>query len=376
MYSSVNVAPNEPVIGAVMDRSIVELNRNDISLDALNKIVFSKIGISDYLAANTYGPGQLVWYNDKNGNLFLLRCIKENNTTPPNVQANDPLSDVFLNQSGWENQNRNLTILDYGILELLSANSAESIISHEDDASMHPYGKVSTDPDSPYSIEDKILKSSMSNLNYSTQKVFFPTLVKRLDSGDAVVTGYMRKFSNKIVEYDIILKLASRGIVDYTSVFDYSKTLSANTATFQLYAGLGAQSTNFQANSAYFATTSDMDMFAPEESNMQSRCGLLLQLKRNDYVNTYSADILFPDAFSDLNYMVFSNSVLSQAIGDSKTLVPSANDISWCNKTRKSITLLDITFPDSTKYGIDGYNATHGGLAANSFHCKVIGKIG
>ena len=125
-----------------------------------------------------------------------------------------------------------MTILDYGILELLSANSAESIISHEDNASMHPYGKVSIDPDSPYSIEDKILKSNMSNVNYSTQKVFFPTLVKRLDSGDAVVTGYMRKFSNKIVEYDIILKLASHGIVDYTSVFDYSKTLSANTATF------------------------------------------------------------------------------------------------------------------------------------------------
>ena len=54
-----------------------------------------------------------------------------------------------------------------------------------------------------------------------------------------------------------------------------------------------------------------MDIFAPEESTGQSRCGLLLQLKRNDYVNTYSADILFPDAFADLNYMVFSNSVLS-----------------------------------------------------------------
>lgn len=54
-------------------------------------------------------------------------------------------------------------------------------------------------------------------------------------------------------------------------------------------------------------------------------------------------------------------------------MVPSANDISWCDKTRKSITLLDITFPDSTKYGEAGYNAAHGGLVANSFHCKVIG---
>ena len=125
-----------------------------------------------------------------------------------------------------------MTILDYGILELLSANSSEAVIAHEDDISMHPYGKVSIDEDSPYSIDDKILKSDMSNLDYNSQKVFFPTLVKRLDGGNAIVTGYMRKFSNKIVEYDIILKLASNGIVDYTSIFDYSKTLSANTATF------------------------------------------------------------------------------------------------------------------------------------------------
>ena len=38
-------------------------------------------------------------------------------------------------------------------------------------------------------------------------------------------------------------------------------------------------------------------------------------------------------------------------------MVPSANDISYCDKTRQSITLLNITFPDSTKYGEDGYNA-------------------
>lgn len=125
-----------------------------------------------------------------------------------------------------------MTILDYGILELLSANSSEAVIAHEDDINMHPYGKVSIDEESPYSIDGKILKSDMSNLDYNSQKVFFPTLVKRLDGGDAIVTGYMRKFSNKIVEYDIILKLASKGVVDYTSIFDYSKTLSANTAAF------------------------------------------------------------------------------------------------------------------------------------------------
>ena len=54
-------------------------------------------------------------------------------------------------------------------------------------------------------------------------------------------------------------------------------------------------------------------------------------------------------------------------------MTPSANDIVFCDKTRQSITMLDITFPDSSKYGEPGYNAENGGLVANSFHMKVIG---
>lgn len=54
-------------------------------------------------------------------------------------------------------------------------------------------------------------------------------------------------------------------------------------------------------------------------------------------------------------------------------MVPSANDITYCDKTRQSITLIDITFPDSRRYGDIGYNSSHGGLASNSFHLKVIG---
>ncbi len=57
-------------------------------------------------------------------------------------------------------------------------------------------------------------------------------------------------------------------------------------------------------------------------------------------------------------------------------MVPSANDITYCDKTRQSITFINITFPSSTEYGQPGWNATHGGLVANSFHMKVIGKIG
>lgn len=53
-----------------------------------------------------------------------------------------------------------------------------------------------------------------------------------------------------------------------------------------------------------------MNIFSPD-GNKSSKCGLIEQYGRNDYVNTYSAKIVFPRPFSDLDYMIFSNTVLS-----------------------------------------------------------------
>ena len=75
--------------------------------------------------------------------------------------------------------------------------------------------------------------------------------------------------------------------------------------------------------------------------------------------------------------MVFSNSILSQTLdntADIKKIAPSANEIAFSNKTTGGITMLDITFPDSSKYGDANFNAEHGGLVSNSFHCKIIGE--
>lgn len=106
----------------------------------------------------------------------------------------------------------------------------------------------------------------------------------------------------------------------------------------------------------------------------------MTQANRNDYVNTYSATITFPKAFPNRDYMVFANTILNQANGTQTSsgknvIVPSQNDIAVCNKTRESITLLNITFPCIDKLGEEGFNASKGGLISNSFHCKVIGVL-
>lgn len=369
LYSSVTVAQNEPTINQVMNRSLSELLANDYQIDELNKIVFSQLNITDYQPGKAYDAGDLVWYKNVRGKTFLLQCTKQNNTTEPATS-----SDAMLKVSGWENQNKNLTILDYGIREMLDSLSQETMSYHENDKEYHPFGKISLDEESVDYIGNKLLQKDMSNINSRRTSIFFPQQVKRLDYGEVIVNGFKRDFG-KIIEYDIILKLANSSTIDPSaerSLFGSTQQLSANNVTFELFSGLSKQAIDYQQNKNYFKTVSDMNIFQPP-SEGKSQCGMSIQLQRNDYVNTYSAKILFPTPFADLNYMVFSNTILSQSIGQ-KTMVPSQNDIAYCDKTRQSITFIDITFPNPSKFGDVGYNSSNGGLVSNSFHMKMIGQ--
>lgn len=371
MYSSVTVAQNEPIINEVMNRSTAELDYNNIQLENIRKIIFSQMNISEYIYGNVYNVGDLIWFKDQRGITYLLRCIKQNNSTTPNTSElagsrYTKIGNEKLNKSGWENQNKNLTILDYDVMTLVNENAKAVMHEHEENAKMHPFGKIDE-------LSDVLLHSDLSNLDSSRRSVFFPKSVVRLPSGTATITGYQRIF-DKIVEYDVILKLASSTVTNFAELFEDIKPLSANNTTFELFSGISQSNVLFQTNGDYFVSTTDMDIF--QSSNAEySRCGIIMQNNRNDYVNTYTAKITFPMPFLNLDYMVFSNSILSQTIG-SNTMVPSANDIVYCDKTRQSITLIDITFPDSTKYGEEGWNAKNGGLASNSFHLKAIGQIG
>ena len=87
-------------------------------------------------------------------------------------------------------------------MNLVSADAVNVVMKHEDDPSMHPFGRLDGD------LDNIFLRSDFSNLNVSRKSVFFPEYVQRLESGIAVSTGYFRNFG-KIAEYDIIVKLAS-----------------------------------------------------------------------------------------------------------------------------------------------------------------------
>ena len=143
-----------------------------MQLEKLNKLIFSQLNISEYVKGNKYNAGDLVWYKDSEKRTFLLRCIKQENTDEPNTSAIEDEytkygNDVLL-RSGWENQNRHLTILDYDVMNLVREDALNSIISHEDNPSMHPFGRLDVD------LDEKFLKSDLSNINPHRKSVFFP----------------------------------------------------------------------------------------------------------------------------------------------------------------------------------------------------------
>lgn len=158
-------------------------------------------------------------------------------------------------------------------------------------------------------------------------------------------------------------------------------TLCCNNVVFEDMSGKSEAALDYCDNTLYFNSTDDYTIFkydnTDEDSNF-SIVGSSIQRNRNDAVNTYFAKIKFLDnyCFKDNKYMVFGSSMLSE-FRDSQTasIDPGSNTVTYCNKTRGSITAMLVTFPKDHEYREPGYNAKNGGIVMNSYHCKIIGAL-
>ena len=368
---NVNVAPNEIMMNHVINRNLIKLIDNDINLHNYYTMVLNSLNISDYDSKNLpYRIGSLVWYR-KGGDLFLLKCIKQENEEPY-TNSNDEFVD-----SGWKNMNDNLNILSYGVVTALSGRVDIKFSEHQESKQYHKFGKIQNlNKDEPNHISTKILTKDLADLNENREKVFFPNEVKRLpQDSTCIMNGYYRKYDNGILEYDIIFKLGEDEVdeSDIRNVFGEASTISANNVTFKAYNGINKRSSDTQENAKYFYNVSNMDMFSMQNGEV-SKIGYSSQGNRNDFVNTYFGKINFPVKFVDLNYMIYSNNMVCQGYSDDHDLQPNSNELIFCDKTRESVVAMNVMFENDKKLGDSGYNAKHGGLALNTFHCKIIGR--
>ena len=133
---NVNVAPNEIMMNHVINRNLIKLIDNDINLHNYYTMVLNSLNISDYDSKNLpYRIGSLVWYR-KGGDLFLLKCIKQENEEPY-TNSNDEFVD-----SGWKNMNDNLNILSYGVVTALSGRVDIKFSEHQESKQYHKFGKI------------------------------------------------------------------------------------------------------------------------------------------------------------------------------------------------------------------------------------------
>lgn len=93
--------------------------------------------------------------------------------------------------------------------------------------------------------------------------------VMKLDVGDVTMHGYSRKYG-KILEYDIIFKLAASAKTDVMQIFDKSVELSANTLVLPVYSNYSKQNVNYQENTNYFGSTTDMDIFSNGDQDLSA----------------------------------------------------------------------------------------------------------
>lgn len=202
-------------------------------------------------------------------------------------------------------------------------------------------------------------------------------------SDDTITSGAYRVWENGIIEFDLTFRLGYRG----RSKLGYD-VLSCNDVGINVSLAKNESQPNYNTNGRYFKSVADMKIFNPPSevnSGFTSMSDRFMCGNRNEFVNSYSADLnLFPESvrdqhgnrimqFKDTNYMIFAASpVCEDKDMMEDALRQSSNQLTWCNKSRSSVTALFVTFRGSSS----GLNfATNAGLASNVVRCHIIGRF-
>jgi hypothetical protein len=306
--------------------------------------VLGSFNIKQWVDGTAYAYGDLVWYDgENNDSLYLLRSIEDRNYNRPKIVllSDGKPDDSELNQSGWSNQNRYVSLVELGIENMIKRQINAMLIGHCQSAE-HRYGRMDLS-----TIDKKILRTDLSNRDQSRKKHLFPYETKFLPQDDSILGGFARRYDNGLLEYDIIFRLSYTGTesVDGAS----SNILKANSVNVRNTSTFSKQNVDYNNNEQYFQTPNDYQIFNAQSSG-EIELGPSRQTNRMPFVNVYHADLHLLDnqkfIFRDNNYMVFCSDVLSQDRDVSqKSINPGSNSIVFINKSSKMLTAVCVTYP-------------------------------
>ena len=390
---NLDVASNEYATKYSAWRIFKKLLENDRMLEKFYNQIFGQAAIYQYQYGTKYKYNDIVWFIDGTSDLHILRFNKDSidsvETGFQNLHRWDPNGTIPLSRFGWYDLNPDVDVLkDFGLDKLIRTYLTRAFKQHADDPTRHPFGRLSWQEGSSKNIEAKIAKRDLSNVDPRRENVFFPYHTFYLAPGadSPIMAGQCRWYDNGLLEYDLVFRLSYQGYKLVNEEYgEYADILSANTLEMVQ-----------KDVDKYFISFDDGSIFMPKNlRTYQSEIGETIQQNRNDIVNVYSAKIDFANAivkntsgkrvqFRLLNqtsenptpdYMIFSSDIMCQDRNlELGNLNPSQNALCFCQKEQGSFCAFLLTYAPLANAGNAGFNAQNGGLQANSFHCKLVGR--
>lgn len=396
-YKNIDVASNEIFTRTSLNRNFKKLFENDSNIiKEANKIYDGMYRVLPWDENKSYNKDDLVWFVDfylspqkmdeynteykkleerlenteynisflKNKyyttTLYLLRSAKNNNTSMPVCNIIDMVPSF--ENSNWINENPTGSIYTDYFDEFTVYNLKNQLYKmHESVVEYHKFGKLSSFSE----LDNRVLKDDLSNIDPNRKCLFFPNTSYELKpTANILENSYVRVWDCGLIEYDIFFKLGNSESIT-NSMFSFNDRLSANNINLSNKGILFSEHNSFD-NSLYYLTEEDATIFQLK-NGITVTDNNIEQHNINNYVNAFSAEIVFPTMFIDTNYMIYINNEKSSILHDTETIVSNVNNMVFINKSQQSVTALLI---------ISNYNNsdTQKVLGRNKFRCQIIGR--
>ena len=291
--SHVDVSLNEYVTKYSINRNFLKLVENDKSLSAEIDAKLDEGLVHSYILGKTYSRGNCVFYKTTvdSQSLYLLCCDAEDTTSqPPQTYLNKAGDIVVRSSDDWKivgiPHGMEASPRDYA-LEYVNSNKQQFLSAHQDNTALsaHPTGPLGMK-------QSSIAFTTLENIKEDRRTFFYPNQFRTLNADNTIIAGYMRKWDNGLLEYDVVFRVGSAG--EFSD--DGQALISAN--NLEVY--------HRNQNFLYFKDNADFKLFSQSNGYHITTNGTK-QVNLNTNINAYFGEIQFPEEFMDLNYMVFTS---------------------------------------------------------------------
>ena len=289
----IDVAPNEYVTKYSFNRNFEKLIENDTALlnASSQDNVPEQHQIETYNKSKTYEAGEYVFYkiNRSDTSFYVLKCVKSPNTHKPLVRKDIDTGRMFVINSEWwhivgiSDEDNNITPKDDAD-NYVQKSKILFKDTHELNPMMHPSGELGFK-------KSNILYKTFDNIEENRKTIFYPYEIQSFVSDNTTYYGYMRKWDNGLLEYDLTFRLGY---------------ISSDSSGIDLISANNLKISPRNYNYLYFKNDSDFKIFN-QGGEYYTNVNGMKQVNLNKDINAYSAQIKFIEPFKDLNYMVFTS---------------------------------------------------------------------